>query len=173
MQDGKPVVGGEWVIRPLASRDHSAVLRLNAENRPALAAVEVSDLGELLLHTGDHFVAVDPAGEVLGYLLSFPRDSGYDDSEINALRRHLAGPFVYICQVAVAPTHRGRGLGRALYESVATNARQRGIRLLCCDVNLAPPNPESLAFHHRLGFTLLCEGTASNGFAIAFLVQRL
>ena len=25
--------------------------------------------------------------------------------------------------------------------------------MLCCEVNLEPPNPGSLRFHHRIGFT--------------------
>lgn len=162
-----------WTIRPLAAADRPAVLRLNAANRPALAAVEAADLDPLLAFAGHHLVAVDAAGAVVGYLLSFPRESGYDDSEINELRRRLAEPFCYICQVAIEPAFRGRGIGRAFYEAVAEAARARGARLLCCDVNLAPANPESLAFHHRLGFERLGEGTASNGFAIAFLDKRL
>ncbi len=161
-----------WTIRPLAKEHHAAVLRLNAENRPALAAVEAHDLPALLTPDGIHLVAVDAAGKVLGYLLSFPRDSSYDDSEINTLRQLLPEPFLYICQVAIARPNQGRGLGRAFYAQVAALARQRGIRTLGCDVNLAPPNPESMAFHHCLGFERLADGTASNGFSIAFLVRH-
>ena len=161
-----------WAIRALAAGDRAAVLQLNRENRPALATVEADDLDALLAHEGCHLVAVDTAGEVVGFLVSFPRESRYDDSEINALRRRLAEPFYYICQVAIARSHRGRGIGRAFYEAVAVAARSRGARIICCDVNLAPANPGSLAFHQRLGFASIGEGIASNGFAIVFLARR-
>lgn len=168
-----PVSAPGWSLRPLADADRAAVLRLNAENRPALAAVEAPDLDVLLAAGGHHLVAADAAGAVVGFLLSFPRESRYNDTEIDELRRRLAEPFQYICQVAVAPAHRGRGVGRALYDAVAVAARARGARVLCCDVNTAPPNPESFAFHQRLGFARIGEGIASNGFAIAYLARRL
>ena len=168
-----PTSAVDWTIRPLASADRAAVLRLNAENRPALAALEAVDLDQLLTYDGHHLVAVDPTGEVIGFLLSFPRTSGYDDSEINELRQRVSEPFYYICQVAIASTHRGRRIGRAFYDALAGVARTQGARLLCCDVNLAPPNPASLAFHDHLGFERIGTGTASNGFSIAYLAKRL
>lgn len=162
-----------WSLRPLTAADHEALLQLNAGNRPAVAAVEAGDLPWLLAGEGHRLVAVDSSGQVLGYLLAFPRASSYDDSEMNELRRLIAEPFYYICQVALAPEHRGRGIGRAFYAAVAETARAQGARYLCCDVNLDPPNPESHAFHRRLGFRQLAAGFASNGFKIAYLVCDL
>lgn len=168
-----PVPAENWIIRPLAFADRTTVLRLNAENRPALAALEVVDLDQLLTYDGHHLVAADSLGEVVGFLLSFPSESRYDDSEINELRQRVSESFYYICQVAIASTHRGRRIGRAFYDALAGVARERGARLLCCDVNLVPPNPASLAFHARLGFEQIGTGTASNGFSIAYLAKRL
>ncbi|MBI5422989.1 MAG: GNAT family N-acetyltransferase [Opitutae bacterium] len=159
----------DWMLRPLTSADGDAVLRLNAENRPAVATIEAGDLPWLLAGEGHHLVAVNSSGHVIGYLLSFPRDSTYDDTEMAELRRLLAEPFYYICQVALAREQRGRGIGRAFYAAVAQVARERGARFLCCDVNLDPPNPESHAFHERLGFRRIATGVASNGFKIAYL----
>jgi predicted GNAT superfamily acetyltransferase len=130
-------------------------------------------LADFLEFNGRHLVAVDRAGTMVGYLLSFSSGSDYDDSEFCDLRHRVAEPFFYICQVVVAPEHRGRRIGSALYEALAETARHQGARLLCCDVNTNPPNPDSFAFHRRLGFFEIGEGTASNGFAIAFLARRL
>lgn len=162
-----------WTLRPLTAADHAALLRLNAENWPAVAPIGARDLPWLLAGASVQQVAVDAHGHVVGYLLAFARASTYDDTEIAELRRLIAEPFLYICQVALARAHRGRGIGRAFYAAVAEVARAQGARFLCCDVNLDPPNPESLAFHARLGFRQLATGTAGNGFAIAYLVQAL
>lgn len=149
------------------------MLRLNAENQPAVAAVGAADLPWLLAGAGVHQVAVDAHGRVLGYLLVFSRASTYDDTEMAELRRLIAEPFYYICQVALAREHRGRGIGRAFYGALTEVARAQGARFLCCDVNLDPPNPESLAFHERLGFRRIANGVASNGFKIAYLARAL
>ena len=162
-----------WTLRPLTPTDHGALLRLNAENQPAVAAVEARDLPWLLAGDGHYLVAVDSNERVVGYLLAFSRESNYGDTEIDELRRLIAEPFYYICQVALVREQRGRGIGRAFYAALEDEARRRGIGILCCDVNLDPPNPESLAFHERLGFRQLATGAASNGFAIAYLVKDL
>jgi hypothetical protein len=161
-----------WSIRSLTAADRGALLRLNAGARPEVAALDEITLNELLALEGHHLVAVDRGGAVVGYLLSFFRDSAYDDTEMNELRRRLREPFLYICQIVIAPEHRRQRIGRAFYAAIEDTARSREVRVLCCDVNTEPPNHESFAFHHRLGFAEIGFGIASNGIAIAFLVRR-
>ena len=45
-------------------------------------------------------------------------------------------------------------------------------RPLCCEVNLVPPNPGSLAFHDRLGFAACGEGDdPRNGKRVRYLIR--
>lgn len=148
------------------------MLRLNADNRPAVAAVDDAALTELLRFDGLHLVASDQSGAVLGYLMSFPRESAYDDTEINELRRRLTEPFCYIGQIVIAPQFRRQRIGHAFYRRIEDHAERRGARILCCDVNTEPPNAASFAFHRRLGFVEIGRSLAGNGLPIAFLVRR-
>src|SRR5882724_6375960 len=170
---GPPPIPPDWSIRPLADGDRAALLRLNADNWPAVHTLDEATLGQLLGFGGHHLVAADRSGGVLGYLLSFSSESGYDDTEIGELRRRLVEPFLYICQVAVARAHRQRRIGRAFYQAMTDIARRQGVGILCCDVNTNPPNPDSFAFHRRLGFAEIGSGIASNGMAVAFLAKNL
>jgi len=52
--------------------------------------------------------------------------------------------------VYVAETHRGRGIGRRLYERLATEVRDLGYVSMFSGVAL--PNAASVALHERLGF---------------------
>lgn len=167
-----PASTAPWIIRPFTDADRAALLRLNLHARPAVAALDETTLSALLAFEGHHFVAVDRTGAVAGYLLSFLRESDYDDTEICELRRRLPEPFLYICQLVVAQEYRRQRIGLALYEAVENTARRQGVRILCCDVNTNPPNPESFAFHYRLGFAEIGFGLAGDGTAIAFLVRR-
>jgi len=170
--DLEPAPSSLWSLRRYAAGDRDALLRLNADNRPALAAVDDSTLTELLEFEGFHLVAVDRTGAVVGYLMSFPRESAYDDTEIAELRRRLTEPFFYICQIAIAPEYRRQRIGRAFYAEVENAARRQGVGVLCCDVNIDPPNHASLAFHRRLGFVEIAAGLAGNGTPIVYLVRR-
>jgi predicted GNAT superfamily acetyltransferase len=162
-----------WLLRPLAAADLAAVLALNACHQPAVQLLDAATLRGLLEFPGHHLVAADANGEVRGYLLAIASAADYHDTEISELRRRGSEPFLYICQVVVASAWRGAGIGRAFYTAAAEAARRQGVFQLCSDVNLEPPNPDSLAFHRRLGFVEIGRGTASNGFAIAFLQRRL
>jgi hypothetical protein len=164
---------GAPTIRPLTSTDHAGLLKLNAENYPAVTPLDEAELAHLLKFDGYHLVAEDAGGTVVGYLLSFPRGSEYDDTEFRWLRHRLSGSFFYICQVVVAPEYRRQQIGRALYRDLIATARQRGAQNLCCDVNAAPPNLVSFAFHHRLGFDWIGFGHASDGRSITFLARQV
>jgi predicted GNAT superfamily acetyltransferase len=78
--------------------------------------------------------------------------------------------FLYIDRIVIAPGSRGAGHARRLYEDLAAVA---GDRPLCCEVNLAPPNPASLAFHERMGFAPCGEADdPRNGKRVRYLVRR-
>src|SRR5258708_6584673 len=109
----------DWSVRPFADADRPALLRLNGDNWPSVYPLDEDLLAWLRGFGGHHLVAVDRAGAVLGYLLTFSSASAYDDTEIRELRRRVTEPFLYICQVVAAPEHRGRGIARAFYEAAA------------------------------------------------------
>jgi predicted GNAT superfamily acetyltransferase len=69
----------------------------------------------------------------------------------------------------MAPEARGLGHARRLYDDLAAVAAGRP---LCCEVNVVPPNPASLAFHDRLGFVTCGEDVdPRNGKRVRYLVQ--
>jgi len=75
--------------------------------------------------------------------------------------------FLYIDRIVIAPASRGLGHARRLYEDLAAVADGRP---LCCEVNLLPANPVSLAFHERMGFTACGEGDdPRNGKRVRYL----
>ena len=60
--------------------------------------------------------------------------------------------FYYIDRVVVSGAARGRGLARQLYADLEAVARAEGRQRLVCEINAEPPNPQSDAFHQKLGF---------------------
>lgn len=70
---------------------------------------------------------------------------------------------LYVDRIVVAESVRGSGIGRLLYEAVFMLAREQSRSEITCEVNLDPPNPESLAFHARFGFTRVGEQSTKGG----------
>ncbi|MCB9849287.1 MAG: N-acetyltransferase [Phycisphaerales bacterium] len=52
--------------------------------------------------------------------------------------------------IYIATEHRGRGIGRRLYETLFEILRRQGYRMVVAGATL--PNPASVALHERLGF---------------------
>jgi ribosomal protein S18 acetylase RimI-like enzyme len=82
------------------------------------------------------FVARQPDGQIVGYLLGFVAPTGDG----------------YIHFVAVRDDARGHGLARRLYDVFAAAARERGAKAL--KAITSPQNEDSVAFHRKLGFQL-------------------
>jgi hypothetical protein len=156
-------------IRSLGSDTHSQVLNLNAEAQPAVTSLDRAELLRLCALSQAHLVAVDSGNSILGYALAFYHDADYEGEEFQALKSLLAEPFLYVDQIVISRAVRGTGLGRALYEQLEITANRQGIRLLCCDVNTFPANPESLAFHSRLGFERIGSLVTTDGRTVALL----
>jgi uncharacterized protein len=133
------------VIEPLA-RDDAAALALNNAHAVELSWLEAPRFAELV----DRAFAARRIGRV-AFLLAFDQDADYDSPNFLWFRERYRR-FVYVDRVVVASTARGQDHARRLYEDLFDQARRRGHDQIVCEVNLRPPNPESDAFHARLGF---------------------
>jgi predicted GNAT superfamily acetyltransferase len=151
-------------IRDLAPADLAAVLALNNAHGAEVNELTAARLAELIavaararvVEGGSAFlIAFSEATPALGpnhawFLTRWPR-------------------FLYVDRVVVDAPARGRGLARALYDDLASIADGRP---LCCEVNIDPPNPASLAFHARLGFVACGEAIdPRNGKRVRYLTR--
>jgi uncharacterized protein len=110
---------------------------------------------------------------VVGYMLVFAHYCAYDGEEFRYFVGHIREPFLYVDQVAIDPRHRRAGIGGKLYAALREHARARQVGTLCCEVNTAPPNPASLEFHTRLGFTAVGDGDTLDGRRVAYLIKSV
>ena len=120
------------------------LLALNNEHAEELSLLAPARLAHLL-STAFHARVVAPDA----LLVAFDQDADYDSPNFLWFRERRAR-FVYVDRVVVSPAARGRGLARALYSGLFDSALTAGHALICCEVNSAPPNPASDAFHAAL-----------------------
>jgi hypothetical protein len=140
----------DLVVRRARPEDAERIATINNEGVPGVTpltpreAASIMDAATLLL-------VAETGGNVAGYLIAYEPSRAYDGEEFLWFRARSAD-FLYVDQIAVAKRARGAGIGRALYEEAARAAGVRRLAALVCEVNIDPPNPQSMAFHHRLGF---------------------
>jgi predicted GNAT superfamily acetyltransferase len=147
------------------------------ENLLALNNAHASELSWL---EPDHLVRLVASswlalriGNVAGFLLAFDQDADYDAGHFLWFRARHAR-FVYIDRVVVAAAARGRGHARRMYNTVFRLASDAGHDRVVCEVNLAPPNPASDAFHAALGFAEVGTAVIDGGDkTVRYLLRRL
>jgi len=155
-------------LRSLTPDDLPRIVELNDAAYPAVPITSEAEMAELLALAGFTFGAID--GDVLqGFLIGMTPGSPYTSENY----RYFDGrgtDYLYIDRIVIDAGVRGGGIGRTLYTAVFDLARSQGRTEVDCEVNIDPPNPESLAFHDRMGFARVGEqGTKGGTVEVALL----
>jgi hypothetical protein len=143
---------------PVTPEVEPAVLALNNAHAIELSWLEAPRLTHLLRQA---FLA-QRVGTVDAFLLAFDEGADYDSPNFQWFRERYSR-FVYIDRVVVATVARGRGYARMLYRELFARAAEARHDRVVCEVNVAPPNPASDAFHAALGFTEVGAATIHGG----------
>ena len=161
------------MIRPLENADLPALVELNNGAQPAVPPVDRAALAELAALASVAVVAEEVPGRPLGFLVAMDPGVAYE-SENYRWFSSRGDSFVYVDRIVVDAGRRGAGIGRVLYDAAFGRAREYGRAEVTCEVNVRPPNPESLAFHARLGFERLEEQETKGGaYRVALMAAQV
>ena len=150
--------------------DEAAILALNQAHLTETSALDVTLLRALLAQA--FHVGLRDRGSH-AFLIALDQDALSQSPNFHWFKSRYER-FVYIDRVIVAPSQRGRGMARMLYEELIGAALQAGHGLIGCEVNLEPPNPASDAFHAALGFSEVGRARlAGSGKIVRYLTRRL
>jgi predicted GNAT superfamily acetyltransferase len=160
-------------VRNIEITDVARVLEINNANTPGVSELTLSEL-ETDIKNCLHALAIDNEhGEVCAFCITFAPDA--PDAGVN--HQWFADrfeSFVYLDRIAIDPTYQNLGLGVLLYQSVEQQIIASAQHsLLCCEVNLKPPNPGSLRFHHRIGFTEVGQHSPQQDYLVSMLSKNL
>ena len=154
---------------PAGVDDLDAIVRLNEAAVPAVNSVDEGFFREM--HAlSESFLAARLGNGLVGFLLLLPADVDYASPNYRWFSRRY-DEFLYVDRVVVATTAKRRGVGRAFYEAAWARARARGVALTC-EVNVEPPNPESMAFHEAFGFRAVGAQRTEGGAKAVSLMAR-
>lgn len=136
-------------IRETIPDDLPAALALNNDSVPALNELDAVEI-ERLLGMAAVALTAEVDGALAGFCITFPPGVDYASLNYGWFSRNY-DDFVYLDRIAVDPTYRRLGIGKAFYDHVVD--RFTGVYPhLLCEVNLRPRNEASLLFHHAIGF---------------------
>lgn len=137
-------------VRDATAADHPAILALNLESVDLMSPMDAARLRELEREAAYHRVVCD-GDEVVAFLLALREGAAYDSPNYLWFGERYPG-FLYVDRIAVAASHRGRRLGRLLYDDLFGFARAGGFVRIACEFYIVPFNEASSRFHARYGF---------------------
>lgn len=163
------------IIRDIGAADLAALNALNDAHAAEVNALAPADFAALASVAFAARMVDGPDGQPAGFVISLSHASPRQGPNHGWFQDRLPAPgFAYVDRVVVDAANRGQGIARALYADLVGRARAAGLPVLACEVNLDPPNPASMAFHERFGFTEA--GTATdprNGKRVRYLTLAL
>jgi predicted GNAT superfamily acetyltransferase len=157
-------------VRPLTHDDVPRLIVLNHAAVPAVNDIDADEFGALI-DVATVAVGVQRDGALVGFVLALAPGADYASENYRWFSAR-GDAFLYVDRIVVAEGHRGEGLGVELYDAVFEAARASGAVEVDCEVNVEPPNPGSMAFHARLGFSEVGRQTTKGGTVEVALLAR-
>ena len=135
---------------PLSADDVPSIWAINEEGLPGTGKVTEAEIIQLL-EFAELSLGIFDQKSLLGFVICLPPGTDYGSLNYAWFNDRYDG-FLYVDRVAVSSLHRNMKIGTLLYSEAISLAAQKGIPV-AAEVNRTPPNPGSMRFHQRCGFT--------------------
>ncbi|MEO8163032.1 MAG: GNAT family N-acetyltransferase [Ilumatobacteraceae bacterium] len=161
-------------VSVLTIRHLDQVLAINNANVPAVSELTAHEFEFDLEHSLYALMITDESGDELrAFCVTFAPGAPYQSSNYKWFSDRYEG-FVYLDRIAVSSQHQNKGYGVAIYRALEQLMIRDGVTpVLTCEVNLQPPNPGSLRFHHRLGFSEVGRHESKPGIIVSMLAKSI
>ena len=158
-------------LRDAKPEDIPSIVTLNKEIVAVTSPMD-SDRFEELWRLSSHCVVAEKDGAVIGFVLAMQKGAAYENGNYNWFSDRLNN-FVYVDRIVVSKEGRGLGVGSRLYHHVAEAAKDDGCLVMSAEMDLVPPNEQSLRFHEKDGFVELGSRELESGKIVSMQIKGL
>ncbi|MCH1526603.1 MAG: GNAT family N-acetyltransferase, partial [Candidatus Poseidoniaceae archaeon] len=120
------------------------------EGLPGTGKVSEKEIVDLLNYS-EISIGIYEEDVLLGFVICLPPRTTYGSLNYAWFNSRYS-EFLYVDRIAVSISHRNQNIGSILYREVINYAINKSIPVTA-EVNLKPPNPGSIRFHSRHGFS--------------------
>jgi uncharacterized protein len=157
-------------LRRATADDRPRVLALNEASVQELSPLDDERLDYILALAHSCLVVEDEDGAVVGFAIAIAPGADYDSANYRRLAERYER-FLYLDRIAVDASCRRQGVGARLYDAMEAVAVEFG--RMVCDVNIAPRNDASLAFHGARGYREVGQLAHGSAKTVALMSKEL
>jgi|TARA_B110000240_G_scaffold102054_1_gene115536 predicted GNAT superfamily acetyltransferase len=147
-------------IKKTSSSELDQILVLNQEALPAVSSITKEEM-QHFLKIVDYFKSLIIDEKVVGFLIALTPGKDYQSLNYKWFENKYKS-FMYVDRIVISPSYQGKGLGTNFYNDLCKTINQT-ITKITCEVNLKPPNEESMLFHKKYGFQQVDTQFTDNG----------
>jgi predicted GNAT superfamily acetyltransferase len=156
-------------LRDATQQDWPRLLELNAASVAELSPLDEGRL-RYILALAHRCLVIDSDGEVAGFAIAIAPGTDYDSTNYNWFGERYER-FLYLDRIAVDAQSRRQGIGARLYDAMEEAAAP--FERMVCDVNIAPRNDASLAFHAERGYREVGQLAHGSAKTVALMSKEL
>jgi predicted GNAT superfamily acetyltransferase len=154
-------------LRSATDDDFLDMLRLNKESVQYLSPLDKNRLEKLHKEASLSMVAT-LNGSIVAFCLGFREGADYDSLNYLWFSKRYE-KFLYIDRVVVDINYQASGIGHLIYKEVFSLAEKNEVPLVTAEIDIEPPNPVSLRFHKKFGFSEVGRQEVAGGTKIVSL----
>ena len=135
--------------RHLSKEDAVFAWEINEQGLPGTGKVTVEEVSRLI-EISNISLGVYEQEQLVGFVICLSPNVDYGSLNYAWFNEKFDN-FLYVDRIAVSKDHRNNGIGSYIYQKLIEISQQKNVPITA-EVNLEPPNPGSMRFHHRFNF---------------------
>lgn len=136
------------MIRTLRTTDLELIHKWNQSTVPKVNSLTFEEFRLQSVNCTYSYIQCSTNSMPVGFIFLYDEKTEYDSLNYLYFKSRYQ-KFLYVDRIIIAEEHQKKGYGQQLYDFVIDTHNPD---IFCCEVNITPPNRQSLSFHHKYGF---------------------
>ena len=136
------------MIRTLRTTDLELIHKWNQSTVPKVNSLTFEEFRLQSVNCTYSYIQCSTNSMPVGFIFLYDEKTEYDSLNYSYFKNRYQ-KFLYVDRIIIAGEHQKKGYGQQLYDFVIDTHNPD---IFCCEVNITPPNRQSLSFHHKYGF---------------------
>ena len=146
------------MIRTLRTTDLELIHKWNQSTVPKVNSLTFEEFRLQSVNCTYSYIQSSTDSMPVGFIFLYDEKTEYDS--LNYLYfKNKYQKFLYVDRIIIAAEHQKKGYGQQLYDYVIDTHNPD---IFCCEVNITPPNRQSLSLHQKYGFKEIGQQTVYN-----------